>query len=277
MFYRRILLSIYKIFSKFYVFLFGSKKMQLINEVIFSLALDAKGYKNYGNFSKTGEKFFINLIKNEINLAIDIGANIGSYTKLLLSESNAKVISFEPLPEAFKELETLKNEFKNRLTTHNLALGNDNKMQDLFYENSKSEKASLIENLEELSFIKDKNKNKTSIKVCKLDDFEKELGKEIIDFIKIDTEGYEYEVLLGAKNILMKHKPKFIQIEFNWHQLIKNQTLYNLSKLISFSDVFRILPNKRGLIHVDPSRPENNIYHLSNYIFIRKDISQNYK
>ena len=251
--------------------------MQLINDVIFSLALDAKGYKNYGTFSKTGEKFFINLIKNEINLAIDIGANIGIYTKLLLSETNAKVISFEPLPEDFKELDKLKNEFENRLTTHNLALGNDNKMQDLFYENSKSEKASLIENLEELSFIKDKNKNKTSIKVCKLDDFEKELGKEIIDFIKIDTEGYEYEVLLGAKNILMKHKPKFIQIEFNWHQLIKNQTLYNLSKLISFSDVFRILPNKRGLMHVDPSRPENNIYHLSNYIFIRKDISQNYK
>ena len=80
-----------------------------------------------------------------------------------------------------------------------------------------------------------------------------------------------------AEKLLKKHKPKFIQIEFNWHQLIKKQTLYNLSQLINFSDVFRILPHGEKLIDIDPSRPENNIYHLSNYVFIRKDISNNYK
>ena len=111
MFYRKILLPIYKAISKFYVFLFGQKKMQFLNDIIFSLSLDAKGYKNYGNFSKTGEKFFIDLVKNDINFALDIGANVGKYTKLLLSNTNTKVISFEPLPEAFKELKTLKDEF----------------------------------------------------------------------------------------------------------------------------------------------------------------------
>ena len=77
--------------------------------------------------------------------------------------------------------------------------------------------------------------------------------------------------------MLEDHKPKFIQIEFGWHHLIKNQSLYNISKLINFSDIFRILPFGKKLIKIDPLRPENNIYHLSNYVFIRKDISDNYK
>lgn len=277
MFNKNFLINIYKIISKFYVFLFSRKKMQFLNNIIFSLSLDAKGFKNYGNFSKTGEKSFIKIIKNEISLSLDIGANIGKYTKLLLTESKTKVIAFEPMSGSFKKLEEVKLDFKDRLEIHNFALGNENTKKKIFYENENSEKASLIDSLDKLSFIDNKKKNTKIIDVKKLDSLENLFENQIIDFIKIDTEGYEFEVLTGAKNVLSKHQPKYIQIEFNWHQLIRNQTLYKLSSLINFSDVFRILPNENGLIHIDPTRPENNIYHLSNYVFIRKDISSRYK
>ena len=147
----------------------------------------------------------------------------------------------------------------------------------LFFGDQKSEKASLVPNLEKLSFIGLQNKNKISVEVKKLDYFENYFENKQVDFIKIDTEGFEYEVLKGAEIILKKHKPKFIQIEFNWHQLIRNHTLYNISKLVNSYDVFRILPHGNKLLYVDPSRPENNIYHLSNYVFIRDDISKKYK
>ena len=274
---KNLLINIYKIISKFYVFLFGRKKMQFLNNVIFSLSLDAKGFKNYGNFSKTGEQKFIKLIKNEIKLSLDIGANIGKYTRLLLKESKTKVIAFEPMSESFKKLEEVKLDFKDRLENYNFAIGNENTTKKIFYENEDSEKASLIENLDELSFINNTKKNTKIVDVKKLDSLENLFKNKLIDFIKIDTEGYEFEVLMGAKNILNKHQPKYIQIEFNWHQLIRNQTLYKLSSLISFSDVFRILPHDNGLIYTNPIRPENNIYHLSNYVFIRKDISNRYK
>jgi len=274
---KKIAIYIYKKISKLYVLLFGRKSMQFLNDCIFSLSLDAKGYKNYGNFNVTGEKSFIELIRNDIDLSLDIGANIGEYTKLLLLNTNSKVVSFEPLPEAFKELEKLKLEYKDRLNIYNVAIGIDNNKLDLFYSDQKSEKASLIPNLEKLSFIGLNNKNKISVNVKKLDYFENYFKDEKIDFIKIDTEGFEYEVLRGAEKILLQHKPKFIQIEFNWHQLIRNHTLYKLFKLVNSYDVFRILPYGKKLIHIDPSRPENNIYHLSNYIFIRNDISSKYK
>ena len=274
---KKISIYIYKKISKLYVLLFGRKNMQFFNDCIFSLSLDAKGYKNYGNFKVTGEKSFIELIRNEIDLSLDIGANTGEYTKLLLQNTNSKVVSFEPLPEAFKELEKIKLKFKDRLNIYNVAIGIDNNKLDLFYGDKKSEKASLIPNLEKLSFVGLNNKNKISVSVKKLDYFKDYFKDKKIDFIKIDTEGFEYEVLCGAEKILLQHKPKFIQIEFNWHQLIRNHTLYQLFKLVKSYDAFRILPYGKKLIFIDPSRPENNIYHLSNYVFIRSDISSKYK
>ena len=277
MFFKKILVIIYKFISKLYVLIFGRKKLQFINDIFLSLTLDAKGFKNYGDFNRTGEKKFIRLIKDEINLSLDIGANVGNYTKLILQETNSKVISFEPLPDAYRELENLKKDFSERLEIFNIAISNENKKQDLHFSNEKSEKASLMKHLEKLSFIGKANKNKISVEVKKLDDLKNILKNQIIDFIKIDTEGYEFEVLDGAKYLLKEHKPKFIQIEFNWHQLLKGQTLYKISSMIDFSDTFKILPHGDELIQIDPSRPENNIYHLSNYVFIRKDISKNYK
>ena len=277
MIHKKVLLFIYKKISKIYVLIFGRKSMQLINDLILSLSLKGKGYMNYGSFKDSGEKFFINLIKEEINLSLDIGANVGNYTKMLLSDTNSKVISFEPLPKAFEELKEVKSNFQDRLEIHNIAIGVKDEILELSYGTEKSEKASLIKNLEKISFIQGENKNKISVQVRQLDYFQSYFKNKVIDFIKIDTEGFEYEVLKGAKNILEIHRPKFIQVEFNWHQLIKKQTLYNLSELINFSDVFKILPHGNKLLQIDPFRPENNIYHLSNYVFIRKDISDKYK
>ena len=277
MFYKNFLIFIYKKISSIYVFFFGRKFMQSTNDLILSLALDAKGFKNYGNFKKTGESNFINLIKDEVSLTLDIGANVGKYTKLILEKTNSNIVSFEPLPDAFNELKKIEFKFNKRLKAFNLAIGENSSNLHLYYENKKSEKASLVENLEKLSFIKDNNKNKILVEVRNLDSFENFFKDQKIDFIKIDTEGFEYEVLKGAKKILETHKPKFIQIEFNWHQLIRNQSLYSISKLVNSYDSFRILPKGSNLIFVDPSRPENNIYHLSNYVFIRKDISNKYK
>jgi len=277
MFFKKILITIYKLISKFYVFIFGRKKLQFINDLFLSLTLDAKGFKNYGDFARTGEKNFVKIIKKEIGLTLDVGANVGNFTKLILSETNSKVISFEPLPDAYEELKILQNQFSERLKIYNFALGNQNNKQELYFGTKRSEKASLMSNLEKLSFIGESNKNKIFVDVKKLDSLTQVLENQTVDFIKIDTEGFEFEVLDGAKDLLRDHKPKFIQIEFNWHQLLKGQSLYKISRLIDFSDVFKILPYGNDLIEIDPSRPENNIYHLSNYVFIRKDISKKYK
>ena len=277
---KKILIFLYKKLSIIYVFVFGRKSMQFFNDIVLSLSLNAKGFKNYGNLNLTGEKRFIKLISKEINFSIDIGANVGKYTKLLLAETNSEVIAFEPLPKAFEELKEIEKNFSSRLNVYNFGIGNKNSNLELNYSTEKSELASFIQDLDKLSFVDSKNNKKIIVEVMTLDFFfkkyEQTYKEKEIDLLKIDTEGFELEVLNGASETLINKKPKFIQIEFNWHQLFREQTIYKFSKILSNYEVFKILPFGNSLIKIDPKRPESNIFHLSNFVFIRKDISKNY-
>jgi len=277
MIFKKALLATYKIFSSFYIYIFGRKKMQFLNNIVFSLALNAKGYKNYGSFKQTGEKNFINKINKDLMFCIDIGANVGKYTKLLLTETKSKIISFEPLPLAFKDLQKIEQDYTDRLKVYNYAIGEKDETLELNYSNEKSEKASFLENLNQLSFYDFKNNQKIKTKVYCLDTFfsnNPNLLSKNIDLLKIDTEGFEFEVLKGAKKILEQNPPKYIQIEFNWHQLFKGQTIYNFSKFLYQYDLYQILPYGNDLIKINPNRPESNIFHLTNFVYIRKDISK---
>ena len=276
MFFRLVLIKFYKAISFFYTFIFGRKSMQFINNFIFSLSLNAKGYKNYGSFVKTGEKRFIQKINKELLFCLDIGANVGKYTNLLLEETKAKIISFEPLPKAFEDLISIEKKNPKRVRVFNLALGENNKILELNHSDEKSQKATFINDFKELSFYDFKKNKKIKSKVVTLDSFyfdNQDLFNKNIDLIKIDTEGFEFEVLKGAKEIIKRKSPKYIQIEFNWHQLFKKQTMYDFSNLLNGYNLHQILPNGNNLIKVDPKRPETNIFHLSNFVFVRKDIS----
>ena len=62
-------------------------------------------------------------------------------------------------------------------------------------------------------------------------------------------------------------KPEYIQIEYNWHHLIKNVNLYQFSKLLSNYEVFKIMPFFNAIHKIDPMRPENNYFNYSNIVF----------
>lgn len=260
---------------RIYLFIFGRKVFQRINNKLFLLVIKSMGFSNYGNHYQTGEKKFIELIKDELNFCLDIGANIGTYSKLLIDDTSSKVFSFEPLEDAFKELEKLANNqiYKDRLKVYNFAFGESNKKKKLYYSNTKSQLASFLEDANKLSFVNKKNNFSKIVEIKKLDDF---VDVKNVDLIKIDTEGYEMNVLKGSRNFISKKKPKFIQIEFNWHQLFTNNSLIDFSRELKNYEAFRIIPYGYPLIKVNPERPENNIYHLSNYVFIRRDIANRY-
>ena len=93
-----------------------------------------------------------------------------------------------------------------------------------------------------------------------------------LDCIKIHTEGFELDVLKGASRVLSEIKPKAIILEWNWHQLFRGGTLLQIQELLPDYQAFRVLPYKKGLYPVDTTRPEENICHYSNYVFVRSDL-----
>ena len=254
--------------------IFSNKRFNFISDIFLHLILKVKGYKNFGNLNETGEEYFLNnfLTKKKIKICLDIGAHNGDYSKKLL-DKGFRVIAFEPMNESFTNLKKVKKKYPKIFSYHKVALSNKNEAREIFYINKNSQLSSLNENVKKINFLKNKLFKKLKIKTSTLDVFvkkNKKLFTDGVDFIKIDTEGNDFNVILGAKNSINRFKPKFIQVEMNYHNLFNGENLYQFHKLLKNYEIYKILPFNNGLIRVDPNRPENNIYHLSNFVFIKK-------
>lgn len=260
----------------FYVIIFSNKIFSGFHYFLLHLSQRALGYKNFGNFNKTGEKLFLKKInKYRIKTSIDIGANRGDYSREIILNTDSFVIAFEPMKKSYIQLKKLEKNFPNKIRCFNVALSDRNGENEIYFQNQSSELASFEKNIKHLSFIRKEDIRSKKTKVLKLDTFiekENKLFKQGIDFIKIDTEGFDYEVLMGSLKTIHKFKPKFIQFEMNWHYLFKGINIYKICSKFKNYNPFRLLPYNSGLIKVDFRHPNHNTFHLSNFIMIRKDI-----
>ena len=171
---------------------------QVVNKIY---ALNFLTYKYiyflYKNIFERKEIALINKMVKPGMTVLDIGANIGFYT-LLLSElvgNKGKVYAFEPEKNNFKNLKKLCSKKKN-IVLNNVAVGEISGDIDLYI----SEKL----NVDHRTYDNYENRKHHKIKCVSIDSY---LGKaKKIDFIKIDTQGFEYKILLGMKRLLQSSK-----------------------------------------------------------------------
>ena len=65
--------------------IFGRKIFYKFNLIIIKIFLKFIGYNNYKNLNKTGEKkFLVSIVSEGDGIVLDIGANIGNYSKYIL-------------------------------------------------------------------------------------------------------------------------------------------------------------------------------------------------
>jgi len=122
------------------------------------------------------------------DLIIDCGANVGNlYLSINRFIKTFNYIAFEPDPKVFKCLELNLDKFNN-VELYRVGLSSENKNKK-FYVNDETGDSSLEEFNTEVS-IEINTKNLDSFKY------------EKVKLLKIDAEGHELEVLLGAKNTL---------------------------------------------------------------------------
>jgi hypothetical protein len=143
----------------------------------------------------------------------------------------------------------------------------------IHYGEGDSELASLASEVNNIAFVGEANTNVMEVQVTTLDEYFADLvkrGPGTLDFVKVDTEGYEFEVLQGAREVITSCRPRFVQIEMNLHQLVRRHTLYSLHDLMGDSyDVFQLVPH--GMHQVDATRPEPNTFSYSNFVFVNRN------
>jgi len=149
---------------------------------------------------------------------IDIGGNIGYYVFLerKLVGDSGQIITFEPLRRNFEYLEkNIQNhKFKN-ITTYNFACGNrDDEMT--FFINKKSNGCQVIR--EGVTPPDPSLGTLSSVPVRILDPIIEDLKLSRVDFIRMDVEGFELNILKGLKKTIEKFKP-IISLELHKRQL----------------------------------------------------------
>ena len=142
---------------------------------------------------------------------IDIGANIGSVSLLLAKIfQNSKVFAIEPTNYAYSKLSynlKLNNELENRVFLRQLFISNKKKPKKVW--SSWNLDRSNNKHQKHLGTLKEVKQNA----YIKLDEFIKNENLKNVDFIKLDVDGYELDVLKSAEDFLIKNKPIiFIEI-----------------------------------------------------------------
>ena len=162
-----------------------------------------------GNLLRTMKR----LLKGfSLRVAIDVGANIGHHT-LVLSNLFKRVYSFEPIPE-FREV-LAANLYLNNIDNVEiipLALGrsyNRAQMALLFHHN---EPQTASVNTGAYSFEDPFRWEVRETEMNSLDHFVRSRGLTDVDYLKVDTDGSEEDILQGAADTLIRFQP-LIQVE----------------------------------------------------------------
>jgi FkbM family methyltransferase len=203
-----------------------------------------------------------------INNLVDIGANSGLYCLTAANYNKIEVFAFEPQNECIKDLnETKKLNKWSNLTVENYALSDNISEIKLYRSGSTTGTTALANNMDYITS-----------KTISLDSY---FPAKIIDFIKIDVEGFELEVLKGTLNIIKAYHPiifiellkKTLTKEESLRLLIDNQYeiyVYNVEskQLESFNE------KKFKLIDMYLCINKESIYHINNInkLILNKDL-----
>lgn len=186
-----------------------------------------KEYDGKFEYQKDTRDYSLRYVKN-FNFALDIGGNIGFWSQDLCRKFK-KVLAFEPHPENILCYKENMKDFDN-WNLEEVALSNQPKVgAELFSSPDECGNVSLISHGVETGSserkLSPKQLNKVLVDVKTLDSYE----LEDIGFMKVDCQGHEFEIVLGAQKTLKKNNmvlclelPKRNKEEIEYHdQVVK--------------------------------------------------------
>lgn len=232
------------------------------------IALKELGIHKGIAFEESGELFLVTkILVHQIEpgeTLIDVGANIGGYSKVLKHYfGENRIVSFEPNPSAFSELQKI-----DGIEAVQSGCGNKNTQRALhFAENSV---ASTHASFTGDQSVYTQNTEQIEVNCARLDDEIDRLHLQPIGFIKIDTEGHDHEVIEGIGDKIQDIK--FIQFEFNEFHIHTRTFIRDFHNVLSSThDLFRL--DTYCLHDLRIYHPHHEIFRYQNIIAIRKDLT----
>jgi FkbM family methyltransferase len=208
-------------------------------------------------------------IPSENLVVFDVGANTGHYSREWLAQGNRslkELYAFEPSTHNHKALTTITDP---RFHLVKKALGRENGAFTLYYDAPGSGLASLTKR--NLSFKDGREMSiEERVDVITVDEFLNQNNIPLVDLMKIDVEGHEYDVLQGAHQSIHSGRINAVAFEFGGT---------DIDTRVFFQDFWFFFQKHRfDLFRINPFFPPIKItrYHvslesfdISNYLAIR--------
>lgn len=145
------------------------------------------------------------------DVALDVGANIGC-TALLLGQTVSKVIAFEPGRRTFAMLvRNIEQSGMTNIHAVNAGLGSKDAEFDLMFNPANRSGGVVLRGDAGKGQV---GHERERIQILNGDDYIRKSLIDRIDFIKIDVEGFEQDVVTGFSETISKHRPVVI-LELN--------------------------------------------------------------
>lgn len=275
-------ISIKRFLVSWYTKLICRPQFLKFNQHLYNLSLRSIGVLNAQGDKLTGEELLLKHLQNYFQKSgnnqptiVDVGANTKVYG--IDHFPHAEFWAFEPNPETFKLLKNntpqsklihlIQNAVSSRSgTTRLYDFADDAKLK------STQPTATLASlNRQIIENLHGQKAKSYSVKSTTLDTFAKSNRINHIDLLKIDVEGYELEVLKGAKSLIKQDKIDRIQFEFNQHHAYQRVFFKDFVDLLSNYQLFRLSPH--GLLPLNAYRPQSHeIFAFQNILAVKRAI-----
>lgn len=254
-------------------YFFGRRSFQSFFERLHRLSLAGMNFGVGADVYSSGEKIVINYVARHLDkditpVVFDVGAHIGKYSLEVISVlgKNVLLYCFEPSKKAFTSLTRNLRDYKN-VKVYNLGFGEKDKTVAFYSDTEGSELGSVFPR--RLNHFGIELRYREEIKLRRLDDFCEEIGIDKIHLLKLDVEGNEFNILMGAKRSIESNLIYFIQFEFGG---------CNIDSRTYFQDFFYLLnPNYRihrilkdRLMPVDTYNETHEIFLSTNYLAVSR-------
>ena len=230
-------------------------------------------YKNENNsdMSTNGELWFLRKILLDCDVVFDVGANVGDWSNAVISlNTSCSLYSFEPSLTTFNKLRL--NISSEKAILKNIGLGSVLE-KSLLHVNENRDTLSSLFCREGLNLPDSLNKLSTEVvSIERLDEFCRHQNIARIDFLKMDVEGFEMEVLIGSGKFLSEKRINIIQFEYGGANIDAKVLLKDLMGLLISSGykIYKIHSN--FLEHIESYNQTLENFQYKNFIAV----SENY-
>jgi len=239
-----------------------------------SAHFDQLGYDNC-DMIKNGELDVVRELIQPDAIVFDVGANQGEWSKHVLNmQPSITVYAFEPAPVTCTKLRL---NFANLKNVHifNIALSKEVGKKTFFWYNTNQQATECcgLYHRPIIDQIIGTQPTHLLVDTDTLTLFCQRHTITTIDFLKIDTEGSEFDILLGAYEFLANKQARVIQFEYGGTYPDSHTTLkevYTLLTSLNYT-LYRIVP--WGLIEITQWRTELETFKYANYIAAAQPLS----